>query len=66
MTIDVNRLMSIKSATDRHRGELRVLAADAGMDSLIGENIFDAATWLERASQKLKVAVLEASAREDA
>ena len=63
--IDVNRLMSIKSDCDRYRGELRVLAADAGMDSLVGKDIFDAATWLERASQKLKAAVLEASAEED-
>ena len=65
MTIDVNRLMSIKSATDRYRGELRVLAGDAGLDSDVAAQLYSAAIDLRNASAWLQKAVLEASAKED-
>ena len=65
MTIDITRLMAIKSATDRHRGELRVLAADAGMDDDVATYLFLAAKYLNDASNALAKAVLEASAEED-
>lgn len=63
--IDVNRLTSIKSAADRYRGELRVLAADAGMDNTVATYLFIAAKYLNDASNALAKAVLEASAEEE-
>ena len=72
MTIDITRLMAIKSATDRYRGELRVLAADAGMDETVAKQLYSAAidlrnasAWLRNASAWLRKAVLEASAEEE-
>lgn len=56
----INRLMSIKSDCDRYRGELRVLAADAGMDEAVATYLFIAAKYLNSASSALKRAVLQA------
>ena len=64
MTIDVARLMCIKSDTDRYRSELRVLAADAGLGGIYANYLFLAAKHLNNASRALAIAVLEAPAEE--
>ena len=65
MTIDITRLMSIKSACDRHRGELHALAGDARLDSDVAAQLYSAAIDLRNASAWLRKAVLEASAEEE-
>ena len=65
MTIDITRLMAIKSATDRYCGELHALAGDAGLDSDVAAQLYSAAIDLRNASAWLEKAVLEASAKED-